>query len=514
MAQGPYVMGIDGGTESVRVGIFDIEGAPVVFSSQGYELYHPRPGWAEQDPDEWWSALVAATRQAMSSSGLAAEDIAGISIDTTASTVLAMDENDRHMGPAILWMDARAADQRRRFAETEDPALKYNVSAEWLPPKALWIKENQPDVYAGARHICEYQDWMTHKLTGEWTASINQASAKWFHDRDSGGFPTSLFDAVGLEDLLDKLPPRLLELGEPAGTLQQGAADELGLRAGTPVAEGGIDAFVATVGLGVVDPGKVALITGSSHVLLGQVPQPLHGPGFFGAFTDCVVPGLYTVEGGQISTGSIVAWFKNRLAKGATAEAERRGVDPYDVLNEWAAELPPGSEGLIVMDYFQGNRTPYSDPLARGAVWGLSLGHGEAHLFRAILEGVCYGTEHAFRVMRDQGFQPSEIVAAGGATKSDLWMQIHADVSNVPISLTKVSEAPVLGSAILASVGAGIYPTVGEAVGNMVHVERQIEPDAERSEQYQFYVDKYVETYPQLRELLHDMTRHETERHG
>jgi len=175
-----------------------------------------------------------------------------------------------------------------------------------------------------------------------------------------------------------------------------------------------------------------------------------------------VVPGQYTVEGGRVSTGSIVAWFKNRFARGAAEEAQRRGVDIYDVLNELAAQVPPGSEGLILIDYFQGNRTPYTDPLARGMLWGLSLGHGEGHLFRAIIEGVCYGTEHIFRTMRENDFEPKEIVAAGGATKSDLWMQIHADVANVPISFTRVGDAPALGSAILAAVGGrGSTPTSG-----------------------------------------------------
>ena len=149
-------------------------------------------------------------------------------------------------------------------------------------------------------------------------------------------------------------------------------------------------------------------------------------------------------------------------------------MDVYEVLNEWAAVLPPGSEGLIVLDYFQGNRTPYTDPLARGVMWGLSLRHGEGHIFRAIIEGICYGTEHIFRIMREHEFEPREIIAAGGATKSDLWMQIHADVANVPISFTRVGDAAALGSAMLAAVGAGIYPDVREAAHNMIHVEHTI----------------------------------------
>lgn len=512
MAEGPYLIGIDGGTESVRVGIFDREGTPVVFHGVEYGTHFPRPGWAEQDPDEWWTSLVAAVKGAMHDSGLSPEEIAGISMDTTSCTVVAMDVNGRHLRPALLWMDVRASDQARRLGETGDAALKYNgfgaVSAEWMPSKSLWLKENEPEVYNDARVVGEYGDWMVYKLTGEWTASISNISIRWYYDRNAGGWPESLYEAVGIGDVLEKFPSRVLDTGEVVGGLSRAAAEELGLKEGTPVAQGAVDAFAASVGLGVVEPGKMALITGSSHVMIGQSAEQIHGQGFFGAYTDAVIPGQFTVEGGQVSTGSIVAWFKNRFAGDVNAEARERDVDPYDILNEMAREVPVGSEGLVVIDYFQGNRTPYTDPLARGMMWGLSLSHGPGHVFRAIIEGICYGTEHIFRTMRENDFEPREIVAAGGPTKSELWMQMHSDVSNLPISFTQVGDAAVLGSAMLASVGAGVYPDVQTAAQNMVHTERTIEPDEERHEAYGFYVDKYVETYPRMKDLMHETVRH------
>jgi ribulose kinase len=203
-----------------------------------------------------------------------------------------------------------------------------------------------------------------------------------------------------------------------------------------------------------------------------------------------------------------VAWYKNQFAGNEAEEAQRRGVDTYEVLNELARDVPVGSEGLVVLDYFQGNRTPYTDSEARGMMWGLSLSHGPGHVFRAILEGICYGTEHIFRTMREHEFEPKEIVAAGGPLESDFWMQMHADVSGLPISFTRVGDAPALGSAILASVGAGVYPDIKEAATNMVHTERTIEPDQSKHEEYKFYVDKYVETYPQMQDLMHETVRH------
>ena len=509
---GPYALGIDFGTESVRVGIFDMEGTPLVFTGEVYGLSHPYPGWAEQDPDEWWDCLVKATRRAVDESGVAPEEIVGLSVDATTCTVVALDRQNRLLRPAIMWMDVRAADQARRVAETKDPALKYNgyarVSAEWMPSKALWLKENEPDTYESAARICECLDWVTYRLTGEWTASINIASFRWYYDRDEGGFPESLYSTLGLDDLLEKLPQEVLDMGKVVGELRREVAEELGLPGGIPVAEGGGDAFVALVGLDVLEPRKMALITGSSHVIVGQSAEPKHGAGLFGAFTDGIVPGQYSVEGGQASTGSVIKWFKDKFAKGAAEEAARREMDPYEVLGEWAAEVPPGSEGLMVLDYFQGNRTPHTDPEARGVMWGLSLRHGEGHVFRAIMEGICYGTEDILRRMRENDFEPTEGVVCGGPTKSDLWMQMHADVSNLPISFTRVPEAPTLGSAILGAVGAGVYPDVHEAARNMVHVEGGIEPNQEAHEEYKFYVDKYAETYPRMKELMHEVSHH------
>jgi FGGY-family pentulose kinase len=512
MADGPYLLGIDFGTGGVRIGIFDPEGEPVVFTERDFVLKHPRPGWAEQDPDEWWSALVAAVRAATEEGQVPAGEIAGISVGATSSTVLAIDEKGKHLRPAIMWMDVRASEQAGRIANTKDDALKYNghgpVSAEWGLPKALWIKENEPRVYQNARHICDCADWLIQRLTGEWTFSLNIASSKYYHDRDEGGFPETLYDASDADDLLEKFPERVLDLGSVAGELGREAAEELGLKAGTPVAEGGVDAHVGAIGLGVVEPGKMALITGSSHVMIGQASEPIHDPGFWGAYTDAIVPGQYTVEAGQASTGSVVAWFKNQFAGDAAAEAKRRGVATYDVLTELARDVPIGSDGLIVLDYFQGNRSPYTDPLARGMMFGLTLSHTAGHVFRAIIEGICYGTENILRTMREQDFEPKLNVVSGGPAGSDLWMRMHADVSNVPISFTEVSDGPVLGSAMLAAVGARIYPDISAAAEKMVHTAHTIEPDLERHEEYAFYVNRYLEAYPQMKELMHKTGRH------
>jgi FGGY-family pentulose kinase len=509
-----YVLGIDFGTESVRAGVFTPTGTLVGSHAHGYALRHPRPSWAEQSPDEWWTAMVVAVRGAVAAAKVAPEAIKGISSDTTSCTVVMMDENFQPVRPAIIWMDVRAAEQSSRIAASGYPALKYNgfgnVSAEWMPCKALWVKENEPEVYQKSRYVGDFNDWVTYRLTGEWTGSINNTSLRWYYDRNAGGWPTDFYEGIGLGDLIEKFPQRILDLGQVAGGLSAAAASELGLVAGTPVAEGGADALVAMIGLDVVEPGKIAFIVGSSHLLLGQSATQFHGKGIFGAYTDCLIPGQYTVEGGQISTGSIMRWFKDNFIGGRwLREADQSGANLYDLMTPEAAKIRPGSDGLVVLDYWQGNRTPLVDPRARGMMWGFTLSHTPAHVFRAIMEGVAYGTEHILRVFSQNGYAAKQIVAAGGPVKSKLWMQIHADVSNVPINITEAGDAAaMLGSAALAAIGAGIYKTPGEASKQMVRIVNCFEPNLEAHEAYRFYVDQYIATYPQMRDLMHTMADH------
>ena len=509
---GPYLLGLDGGTEGVRAGIFDASGRVVAFARSAYRTEYERPGWAEQDPRDWWIATVAATRAALVESGVAPGAIRALAVACTSCTVVVSDANGTPIRPALIWMDVRAAAQARRIAATGDPALKYSgydrTSAEWLLSKVLWLADHEPDTYRRAVHICEYTDWLGWRLTGEWAVSINTAAIRGYYDRDAGGWPTSLFEAVGLADLVDRLPSRVVDMGDTLGRLTAEAADALGLQPGTPVAEGGADAFVGQVGLDVVAPGRVALITGSSHLHLAQTSRASYASGMFGSYTDAVVPGQYTIEGGQVSTGSVVRWFRD-LATGSWFDTPVvGGPAAWARLAEHAARIPPGSDGLLALDFWQGNRTPYVDGEARGMLWGLTLGHTPAHIYRAIIEAVCFGTENIFRTFRANGHELTDIVACGGATSSDIWMQAHADVSGLPISLTAVPEAVSLGSAVLASVAGGVHPDVATAAREMVSVTRRIEPSAEAHEAYRFYFDRYVASYAAMRDLMHEVVEH------
>lgn len=512
MKDNNYVLGIDLGTSSARVGIFDLTGSSIIFSVEPYPLYTPRSGWAEQKPEEWWDAICKASRKAISLSGIDPRKIIGMSVDTTCCTVLLLDKDMNPIRPAIMWMDVRASAQAKKIAQTGDPSLKYNgygnVSAEWMPCKALWLKENEPENYKKAKHVIECTDWLMYRLTDVLTASINTATTRWYYDRPNGGWPRQFYAKIGLEDLVDKFPSDVIDMGVATGKLIKRAAEELGLVPGILVGEGGADAFVGMIGLDVVKPGRMALITGSSHLHLGLSNKEIHYQGMFGSYPDAIVPGLHLIEGGQISTGSIINWFKSNYCGNIEKLATERGCSIYDLLNEQAELLPIGSEGLIVLDYFQGNRTPYSDSDVRGLMYGLSLKHTPAHIFRAIIEAICYGTEVIFSTFEKAGMRPESIYISGGAAKSSLWLQTHANVSNTPIYIPEVSEAPCLGSAILGAVAAGAYTNIQEAAHKMVRIMGKIEPENEKYQEYKFYYQKYAELYGNLKDWMHEVTLH------
>ncbi|MFW5695092.1 MAG: FGGY-family carbohydrate kinase [Alkalispirochaeta sp.] len=500
-----YVLGIDAGTESFRAGVYDRTGRCLGFGVSANQNIHRHPAWGEQEIERWETALVESIRGALEASKVDPGEIGGIGLDGTSCTVVFLDGNGAPLRDAIMWMDIRAAKEAEEIAATGDDALEYighaNLSAEWFPCKVLWTKRHEPDVYSRAETIFEQTDWMVYRLTGEITGNINTATARWFYNDRKGGLPESLYNRIGLEDIQEKVPQRILKIGENAGGLTAEMAEKTGLPAGIPVAGGGADAYIGVIGVNALRAGKMALITGSSQLHIGVSPIEVHTKGLFGSFPDALLPGLNFVEAGQISTGSVLKWFlSNFVNSEIEKEAERIGGSVYDVLNARAAELSPGSDGLVVLEHWQGNRTPWVDANSRGVIRGLTLSHTPAHIYRAIMESVAYGTEMIIRRMNEANFAIDEIIACGGATQSDLWMQIHADVTGKPISIPTEQQAVSLGAAITATVVAGMYGSIQEAADTMVTVAKRIEPIAENTEKYREYVDQYDATYHALKD--------------
>ena len=530
-----YAIGIDGGTGGIRCHLFDCTtGQCVRAVERTYDTTYgvPRAGCATQICDAWVERMCDATRELLhlEEGKITIDDIAAMCVDTTCCSVVFMDDDGTSLYPCIMWCDMRAGAKetkdvlaqakkknettrvRRRSVMGMAKTIRVNcdgegpVSAEWMVPKALWMKRHEREVFDRATRVCEYQDYVNFRLTKRYCASANNVSVRW-HFREEDGKkvpPKELLEALELEDLLEKWPKEVLKCGEVVGNITEEAFEKLFKGAKyreIPVVQGGADAFIGMVGLGAIHPKTMALITGSSHLHLAVTEKSMFGKGMFGAYENALVPeAKFIVEGGQTSTGSITNWFKEQF--NCTYE---------DIFKE-AEEIPIGCEGLVALDHFQGNRTPHVDAESKGCFTGLTLKHSRAHMFRAILESICFGTKAVVDTMRKNGTKIETIVIAGGATRSRFWLQMHADVTNCEVIVTECPDAPALGCAILASVGVGIYQNAEEACGRMVKRLETIKPNKKSTTEYEKVYEKaYSKLYGLCKTLRKEREEEEEE---
>ena len=512
---GKYLMGIDAGTGSVRVALYDYHGQNRAYHIENYGTKYPKNGWAEQDDNEWWSALTKAIPECIKKAGVGPESVIAIACDATTNTLVFLDENDEAVRPPILWMDVRAIEEAAFIDEIREDYeatrfYKPSFRADTLIPKCMWLKNNEPENWAKTKTIMEFEDWLNWKLTGKKTVCKSIAAFRWNYDDRNGGYPVDLFNAVGLEDIIEKFPEEILKVGEVVGNVSDEAAEIFGLDKNTKVVEGTADCNACMFGVGGVKPNGMTLIGGTSTCLLGLSEEDFHVDGVNGTYPNCMYDGTSLLEGGQTASGAILTWFRNNLVPGSwVQEAASRDMNIYDFITEKAQEIPVGSDGLVMMDYFQGNRAPYSDSKARGMFWGLSIGTTTAHMARAVYEGVAYGANHCIVSMKKAGYNVNEIYACGGIALSDFWMQMHADIIGVPMYTTVENQsAGCLGSCIIAAVGVGIYPSFEVAAENMVRIDKEYHPNMEAHKEYSFYMDRYMETWPQMRDIVHKTVEH------
>jgi len=503
-----YLMGIDVGTQSLRTCIFDLQGRMIAEASRDYPTQRPRPNWVEQDPRDWLAALSHSVREALRKSSLNPSKVVAISYGCTSCTVVALNEEGEPLRPALLWMDERARHEADLVTATGDPVLKYaggregKESPQWMIPKAMWIRDHEPEIFAKARWIVEQTDFFTFHLSGRWTISRSNAAAKWHYVQSYGGLPHALLERIGFSSLKAKWPSEVVSVGTKLGTISRSFSQATGLSPDTVVAQGGVDAHAAQVGVGALKPGVMALVIGTSTCHMAQSEVPIFAD-VWGPYDGPLKEDVFTLGGGQSTTGSIMQWFLQNIL------GDQFSHEQMDFL---ASEIPAGSEGLIALDFFQGNRTPFKDPQARGALWGLTLRHGPAHIWKAFYEAVAYGTRSILENLATYGYPVEKLVAAGGGSKSRLWMQIHADVSGRPIQLVGNEEPTALGAAIWAGIGSGLFRDYEEAVARMVHPGEILFPDRARKEIYDFYYQIYIKTYQQLRPLMAEVSDFEEKR--
>ncbi|MGN8158117.1 FGGY-family carbohydrate kinase [Salinisphaera sp. SWV1] len=487
-------LGVDFGTGGVRVGLYDVQQRRLEnVAEAAYDTDYPGQGRAEQAPDDWWQALGRACRALMSAAGRPA--VVAMSVATTASTVVAARENGRPVRPALLWMDCRASVEATETAAIDHPMMcPGGDAAEWLIPKAMWMARHERDLYCQSDRLCEAVDWINHALTGRWVASRLNATCKWNYDSKRCRFPADLYEQLDVPELIDKLPGEVFAVGEAVGEITAEAAAHLGLNGRPLLVQGGIDAHVGMLGAGATEPGDVLFIGGTSNVQLihTEAEQPVTG--VWGPYADALVDDSWLLEGGQISSGSILSWLAHTIF----------GLDDagHSALIAEAGKLTPADSGLLVLDYWMGNRSPYRDANLRGAIFGLSLHHGRVDMYRAAVEAVALGAANVFTALARHDISVRRVIAAGGFQKNPLWLETTVNATGLPFDLVPRNNLTLIGTAAAAACGGRYFASLREAAAYVAEPCERVEPDRTAHRRYADLLGRYQETTERMGDLL------------
>ena len=487
-----YFLGIDVSTTATKAILIDSTGKVISVHSTTYGFETPRPLWSEQHPDLWWDGAQRSIRAVLEQSGVDAANIGGIGLTGQMHGLVLLDATGQVLRPAILWNDQRTQAQcdeiHRRIGREQFIQITGNLALTgFTAPKILWVRENEPDVYARAAHMLLPKDYVRYELTGEYAMDVADGAGTVLMDLKTRDWSDDVL--AGLDIPRSWMPP-LFEGPEITGRITSKAAQATGLRPGTPVMAGGGDQAAQAVGVGAVEPGVIGLTVGTSGVIFATTPSALIEPeGRLHAFCHAV-PGQWHFMGVMLSAAGSLQWYRDALAP---------GVD-FDNLLKEAEDIPAGSEGLLFLPYLSGERTPHPDPLARGAFIGLTVRHRRAHMTRAVLEGVAFGLKDSFKLIEKQGTgEVDQVRASGGGTKSALWRQILASVLEVELVTVNTTEGAAYGAALLAGVGAGNWLGVDAACQRAVEITGNQQPDEAQKERYREGYSVYRDLYPALK---------------
>jgi xylulokinase len=473
----PALVGLDVGTTGVKALAISSSGDVLARAEEEYPLSTPRPGWAEQDPDDWWRAAEAAL------GALQVDETAGIGLSGQMHGLVCLGEDGRPLRPAILWNDQRTAAECAEIEERVGLERLISLTGNraltgFTAPKLLWLRNNEPEVFERVAHVLLPKDYVRLRLTGERATDVADASG------------TLLFDVAGRrwsEEVLAALDlplgwlPRALESPEVSGETS----------GGVPVAAGAGDQAAGALGVGVTAPGPLSVVLGTSGVVFASLPA-------FAADEEArvhvfchAVPGAWHAMGVMLSAAGSLRWFRDVFTPGESWDGLTSAAEPWE----------PGAEGLAFLPYLSGERTPHADPDARGAFAGLSMRHDRGALARAVLEGVAYGLRDSLELLRDLGVRPEVGRVSGGGARSDVWLSIVASVLDLPLERTAVEEGAAYGAALLAGVAGGIFPDVHEAASACVRVRDRMEPQPAWRETYEAGYERFRSLYPAVRPL-------------
>jgi xylulokinase len=468
------LVGLDVGTTGLKAVALTPEGELVARAEHAYPLTTPLPGWAEQDPEDWWRAAEGALGD------LGVQPLA-IGLSGQMHGLVALDEHEQLLRPAILWNDQRTGAEvqeitelvgARRLVElTGNPAL-----TGFTAPKLLWLRRHEPETYARIRYVLLPKDYVRLRLTGEHATDVADASGTLLLDVAARRWSEPM---LNLLDVPGEWLPRVYESQDAAGTT----------RAGVPVAAGAGDQAASALGVGVQVPGTTAVTIGTSGVVLAPLADfTAEAEGRLHIFCHAV-PKRWHAMGVMLSAGGSLRWFRDAFA----------GGESFDALISEAADAPPGAEGVLFLPYLTGERTPHADPDVRAVFAGLAARHGRGVLVRALLEGVAYGLRDSLELIAELGERPSSARVSGGGARSTLWLRIVASVLDIPLERPVTEEGAAFGAALLAGVAGGVFANIEDAIEAAVSVRDTVEPDPEWSKVYADGYERFRALYPLAR---------------
>ncbi len=501
------LLGIDVGATGCKATLYSLDGRILRSGYAEYGMRSPRPGWVEEDADDWWRAVIASVR-AISADAALAGTIAGVGVGCT-NALVAVNAAGEPLRPAIMQLDQRTVPQADWLRTAVGAAKLFAVTGNRVAPGSysapliLWLKEHEPATFQAARKFLVPSGFVVHKLTGRFSMDYSRGSTTALFDIRRRAWSDELCAAAGISR--EQLPD-LYESWQVVGEVTSAAAQLTGLRAGTPVVAGCMDTVGAAVGSG-------AVLAGESFAILGTVARAavvLDEPRFDDRFINCchAVPGLWVALSVSNGAGVSLRWFRDLFGQLEVALGRELGRDHYDLLTEQAAKSPPGAAGLVYLPYIAAERSPIWDPYARGVLFGLSVAHRRADVIRALMEGVAFSLRHNLTLLKDSvGARIDKLRTGGGCARSPLWDQIIADVTGHAIVTLRAPETETLGTAILAGVGTGVYRDFADARERTLSLEREFAPRAELKALYDDVFAIYTKLYDDLRPRFAEAAR-------
>jgi xylulokinase len=496
-----YVLGIDVGTGGTRALILDQTGRIMASATEEHEPFaSPQIGWAEQRPDDWWRAAGLAIRKALELAKLRGEQISCVGFSGQMHGAVMLDAAGEVVRPALIWCDVRTEKQCRELTERIGAARLIQLTCNPALPnftvtKLLWVRENEPQNWSRVRSVMLPKDYVRFKLTGEKAIDVADASGTLMLDVAGRQWSSEVLQAAEIDR---SLLPSLHESPDICAKVSAVGAQVTGLSAGTPVVAGAGDQAAGAVGMGIVAPGAVSATIGTSGVVFAATDRPALDPhGRLHTFCHAV-PGRWHVMGVTQAAGLSLRWFRDRFV----CKTAENGSDPYEQLTAEAAGAPPGADGLLWAPYLMGERTPHLDADARGMLAGLTASHTRGHVIRAILEGVAFSLRDTFTIFDEMNVPVNSIRLGGGGARSSLWRQIQADVYDHEVEIVEAEEGAAFGAAILAGVGAKIWPSVDAACQSIVRVVERVRPNAANAALMNSSYAAYRRVYPAMKSIF------------